>query len=171
MKKLILVTSCAMALGACDHFRGPRGFMGHVGAPGLNGTDGLNSLVAIVGTTTCLNGGHTFLVGLDVDRDGDLSATEVSASAQVCNGLDGEDGQDAPPTPYTPVGLIDPCGDNPTKTDEVLLQLASGELLVSFSDNSSGKNTRFAILSPGNYQTTDGTSCAFSVDVNNDVTW
>lgn len=78
-------------------------------------------------------------------------------------GLPGADGADAALSAYTIVAIEDPCGDAPGIVDEVLLKLANGQTLVSFSDNSSGKNTRFALLGPGSYQTTDGSNCTFTI--------
>lgn len=67
------------------------------------------------------------------------------------------------------VDIIDPCGDHPTKIDEVILRTQSGKLIASFSDNANGQNTRFSIIKVGSYVTTDGTNCHFSVDVNGSV--
>jgi hypothetical protein len=69
------------------------------------------------------------------------------------------------------VEMIDPCGDNINKIDEVLLALSSGEILASFSDNANGLNTRFGLLKAGNYVTTDGTNCHFQVLSNGNVVW
>lgn len=89
------------------------------------------------------------------------------------SGLDGQIGprgeKGEPGSPGTPgqdaeLEIIDPCGDAPGIHDEVLVRLPDGSLLVSMSDQVSGKNTRFVILGPGDYQTTDGSSCVFSVD-------
>lgn len=63
------------------------------------------------------------------------------------------------------VSIVNPCGDAPGKVDEVLLRLSDGSLLASFSDAASGLNTRFAIVGPGTYGTTDGTGCTFTVSV------
>jgi len=60
-------------------------------------------------------------------------------------------------------GFFNPCGDKSGKIDEVFIQLSSGEMLASFSDNGSALTTRFALLSPGSFETTDGTSCYFNV--------
>jgi hypothetical protein len=87
-------------------------------------------------------------------------------SVVVKNGADGEmgaAGSDAV------VQLIDPCGDAPGVLDEVILRLSSGVLLASVSDNTSGKNTRFAVITPGSYATTDGTGCTFTVDADGAV--
>lgn len=58
--------------------------------------------------------------------------------------------------------IVDPCGDGPG-FDEVLFRTSTGLLIASFSQNSSGLNTRFAVIPAGNYATTDGTGCVFSV--------
>lgn len=93
------------------------------------------------------------------------------------NGSDGATGPQGPQGETGPAGaaavieVIDPCGDAPGVYDEVILRLANGQLLSSFSDNSNGKNTRFSILTPGSYMTTDGSSCRFNVDPNNAVTF
>lgn len=67
-------------------------------------------------------------------------------------------------------GMVDPCGNHPSKVDEVLLRLSTGELLVSYSDTAAGLNTRFAVLGNGTYGTTDGTNCTFTVN-NGVVSW
>lgn len=72
-------------------------------------------------------------------------------------GDDGVDGQDAV------LEVIDPCGDAPSVVDEILLRLADGSVLCSFSANANGQNTRLAILPPGSYVTTDGSNCHFTV--------
>lgn len=61
--------------------------------------------------------------------------------------------------------LVDPCGNGPGY-DEIFLRLSTGVIVASFSDNASGLNTRFSVLSPSDslaYITTDGTSCNFKV--------
>jgi hypothetical protein len=144
---------------------------------GKVGADGLNSLIAMAPSTACDNGGSTVLSGLDSDRNGVLDAIEVTASADLCNGRDGaagedgEDGEDAVLPGFTPVAVVDVCGDAPGVYDEVLLRLANGQLLASFSDNASGANTRFSILTPGTYRSTDGSNCMFTVHSNGLVTW
>lgn len=88
-------------------------------------------------------------------------------SVLVLNGTDGQQGragEAAPPTAYTVVGIVDPCGDASGIFDEVFLRLENGTLVASFSDNASGSNTRFSILVPGSYITTDGSHCYFTID-------
>lgn len=59
--------------------------------------------------------------------------------------------------------VIDPCGEE-TEFDEVILKLASGEFLAYFALNGDAKKARLVLLDEGvNYQTTDGTSCAFII--------
>lgn len=65
---------------------------------------------------------------------------------------------------YSIVEIIDPCGrQHPQGLDEVILKLGNGTYLASVSDSHNGTNTRFSILSPGTYQTTDGTRCTFTL--------
>lgn len=71
--------------------------------------------------------------------------------------------------------FVDPCGNNPSRYDELLLRYyvpatQSYVLLASFSDNSSGKNTRLSELPQGTYQTTDGDNCTFTVGPNGTIT-
>lgn len=67
--------------------------------------------------------------------------------------------------------VIDPCNDAPNKYDEVIFKMSNGTYVASFSDNASGLNTRFSVLPVGNYQSTDGTNCRFSVNANGTLTW
>jgi hypothetical protein len=60
------------------------------------------------------------------------------------------------------VSIKDPCGAQGSY-NEVFLKLASGRYLASFSDNANGLNTRFTQLTDGNFVTTDGTHCYFTV--------
>lgn len=66
-------------------------------------------------------------------------------------------------------GTVNPCGDHPTRYDEVFIKVyqpstGTYQLVASFSDNANGLNTRFAILPAGGpYVTTDGDSCQFRV--------
>lgn len=67
------------------------------------------------------------------------------------------------------VSIVDPCGNHPTKVDEVFLKLSDGKLIASFSDNANGLNTRFVVLTNGSYATTDGTGCSFTVSGSGNV--
>ena len=74
-------------------------------------------------------------------------------------------------TQYNIVTIIDPCGDAPGIYDEVLLQLANGQIVASFSQNAAGDNTRFALIPQGSYVTTDGSGCRFNVSSTGVVSW
>jgi hypothetical protein len=150
---------------------------GPAGSNGTNGTNGHNALAAFVsgGFLSCAAGGTTLIVGTDSNDDGVLQPTEITGSAVICDGAnghdgqDGEDGKDAPPTAFTPVALVDPCGDKPGVYDEVFVRLQNGTLIASFSDDATGTNTHFAVLTAGSYVTTDGSHCYFSVDANGNL--
>jgi len=92
------------------------------------------------------------------------------------NGLDGAAGKDgvSPSIEYSIVDVVDPCGDAPGKYDELLLVLGNGTLVASFSDSSSGLNTRLVEIPDGTYNTTDNTGCTFTVSTagsTRHVTW
>lgn len=60
------------------------------------------------------------------------------------------------------IGIKDPCGAQ-HGLNQVLLHLSDGRYLSSYSDNETGRNTRFVILLDGTYRTTDGTHCVYDV--------
>lgn len=143
---------------------GVNGATGAQGISGVNGTNGHSSLIhlmpaALGGGLLCgAAGGVTLLTGLDLDDSGTLEASEVSASADICNGTS------ATVSSFTPVAIIDPCGTAPGVHNEVFVRLQNGSLLASFSATEAGKDTRFSLLTPGNYMTTDGDACYFTID-------
>jgi hypothetical protein len=150
---------------------GPKGNMGDQGPIGESGKDGLTLLFDISqAEDLCPNNGQTISLGYDLDFSESLELAEVTQIAVICNGLDGElgpegpAGKDAPITSFTPVSIIDPCGNSPNIYNEVFLKLENDTILASFSDNASGKNTRFSILVDGTYQTTDGDNCIFQIE-------
>jgi len=79
-------------------------------------------------------------------------------------GLPGQVGPQGPAGTSSIVALIDPCGDNPTKTDEVLLVLDTGEVL---SANTKGLTYQL----PGVYTTDDGTACTYTIHPGGSITW
>lgn len=82
-------------------------------------------------------------------------------------GDDGKNGTDGLPGQDSIIEVINPCNDSPGY-DEVILRLASGQLVVYFEQS----NNRFLTeLSPGIYQTTDSQRCVFIVDENLNVTF
>jgi len=71
-------------------------------------------------------------------------------------------------TRATVTELINPCGDTPGKVDEILLRLSTDDIVVFFQSND---GERLSTLEPGNYRTTDGTNCSFTVNADKSVTW
>lgn len=129
------------------------------GPKGDPGEDGLSMVFSTSSASSCPNGGSVILMAQDTNRNNLFDLTDGSImSTTICNGTN------APPTAFTPVGLLDPCGDAPGRYDEIFLKLSNGTILASFSDNVSGLNTRFSVLSPGTYQTTDGDNCIFTIN-------
>lgn len=149
----VLLSSCGYVrqeLGGKDgkSIQGPAGRQGEIGLPGQPGHSP-EMTVSILPSTSCDNGGVRVVLSID----GNLTAYES------CNGLDGE----PLPSQIVSVELINPCGDAPNIHDEVLMKFPDGTIVSSFSDNKEGKNTRFSILTPGNYMTTDGDNCLFMI--------
>lgn len=146
---------CTLAGNGCDDGRtGPQGVPGVNGINGANGSNGSSCTVQSVASSPAApNGGAR------------ISCTD-GTEALVLNGADGDD---APPTPYTITQVIKPCPTVSGANPEVLLVLANRSLLASVSQ-SAGSNTRLAFVTPGNYTTTDGRSCAFSVTAGS-VSW
>ena len=188
MKFLILAT--LVTLVSCGPRRpGKTGAAGNNGQDGYSIV--VNVETSITNTGVTCNRTDYFL---DHDRNNYYSSQDVYKNGfMVCdgdvgqagsNGSDGQDGTDGQDgndgqdgtngtngtnginadLTYAVIDIIDPCGDHPTKQDEVILKLGNGKYLSSFSDNANGLNTRFSVLAPGTYQTTDGTSCVFTLN-------
>lgn len=63
--------------------------------------------------------------------------------------------------------IIDPCGDTENVVDEVILSLSDGSYVVYFESS----NKRYlAELENGDYRTTDGTNCNFTIN-DDGITW
>lgn len=157
----------------CNGAVGADGSPGIPGAAGAPGSNGMNAVFTIVPAPSqiCPNGGMTFLMAFDAFGTGVYTALDPNQeSATVCNGnngTNGTDGEDAPISAYTIVDTLMPCGKT-VNYKEVLLRFANGQVLGSFSDNASGKNTRFAFLTDGTYVDTDNSSCTFSLSTSED---
>lgn len=157
---IIILTIVACNSGNPSYHTNPPVF----GPPGSNGH---NSLIKIVTSTTCTNGGSLLLTGLDLNDDTVLSNSEVQYSADICNG--------ASPM-YTPVIIIEPCGHNSSPWKEALLGLAGGGIFAEFTGNASDASTvRNTLIPDGSYYTTDASQCNFTVTTdgsgNRSVTW
>lgn len=77
------------------------------------------------------------------------------------DGRPGLDGRDAI------VEIIDPCGPS-LGYDEIILRLGNGSLVAYFQN---GVNEFLIDLHPGEYVTTDGQACHFTVDYDLNVLW
>jgi hypothetical protein len=139
--------------------KGDTGEKGEVGETGQTGSQGDKGDTGETGSQ-----GETGSKGDKGDTGEKGDKGDTGAAGQ--DGADGANGQDAPVSLFSTVTVIDPCGDKSGVYDEVLLKLADGSILASFSDDANGKNTRFSLLVPGSYMTTDGSKCYFTVNSN-----
>jgi len=153
-----------------------------------DGVDGYSSVFSVIAATQCSNGGSTIFLATDTNRNGVLDTSDSNiTSATICNGIngangvDGVDGAQGPkgdqgdagadgvsPT-FTAIQLIDPCEDQQGIMDEILLRLSDGTIIASVSDKANGENTRFSVITPGSYMTTDGSKCYFTVDASGNI--
>lgn len=190
IKLVVLSAITGLFMSACGtHTVDQQQIPGPVGQSGLNGSNGkngLNSLMTSVSASlsACPSGGVTLLSGLDTNGDGLLSASEVTASSTVCNGLAGatgatgaagQNGTNATLGAFTPVTFIAPCTNASSPYKEQLICLNNGEVYSSFSDTAAGSETRFAFLTAGSFVDTDDSGCNFSVSIdtsgNTTVSW
>lgn len=164
-------------INGIDGVNGSDGSDGADGRDGANGQDGASMVFETLSASTeqCVSGGSLIVMAIDSDRSGSLTPADSNhAAIVVCNGSDGadgrdgvdgqdgRDGQEAPLPLFTPVEAIQACG-NSVAYKEVLLRLANGQVLGSFSDDKNGKMTRLAFLPDGTYMNTDNTGCVFSL--------
>lgn len=148
MKKLIALLTTSLAIAACG------------------GGDGQQT----VSTPPCLEFellGRCIADGKD-GKDGEQGPKGDTGEIgpQGPQGPAGNDGQDAPATDYTVVEILDPCGKE-SAFDEVLLRMADDSILAYFA----GSGGFLTLLDPGNYVTTDGTSCLFTIDNELKASW
>ena len=133
------------------------------GADGQTGPAAAGVVFSTVAVApSCPAGGTTILMANDTNHNGQLDLSDANLQTSViCNGAAGVDAQ---ASPFQIQSIVNPCGDNPNLYDEVFMRLNNGMLIASFSDNANGANTRFSILAPGTYVTTDGDNCQFTID-------
>jgi len=142
----------------------------------LNGTNGLSCSTAQTASgavITCANGttanilnGTTGAAGTQGIAGTSCTVTSVVGGSKiVCGNTESLVTNGTSPTAaYNIVRAIEPCGHDSSPYKEVLLLLASGDILASFSDAQSGYNTRLAFIpNGGNYSNTDSSGCSFSV--------
>lgn len=145
---------------------GQKGDPGNNGPGGIQGAQGFSTVFTVTSASPvqCPAGGIVVVMALDSNQNNVLDSGDTNITTSVvCNG------QSA--SPYTPVAMLNPCGNAPGIYNEVLLKLSDGTVLSSFSDNANGLNTRFSIIGPGTYSTTDGDNCVFTLDSNGNITY
>lgn len=144
----------------CDGVAGADGVDGQAGSDGQTGATGETGAAGADGVAGV--DGADGVNGVD-GQDG----VDGQAGVDGAPGQDGADGQDAQLPEFVIVEVIDPCGDAPGIFDEVLLRMKNGQLLAHFASN---QLQFITVLVPGNYVTTDGSSCHFSVDAQMEIT-
>lgn len=171
MKSVLFTVLVSLVLVGCGPHIHRHGVPGTPGAPGEDGKNSLiNTLRFEAGLQLCeSDSGVEIQSGLDLNDNLVLDSEEIQQATIVCDGKDGQDGQDgedAPIPQFTVVDSVNPCGQQGTY-DEVLLKLQNGEYLAHYAH---GNKQFLTIIGDGNYVTTDGTSCNFSI-VNGVVSW
>ncbi len=152
---------------------GSDGAAGANGADGSNGLDGSNGQDGVGCSVQSVSAGGPAPNGGALITCGATSTLVLNGTNGLdgANGTNGTDGADAPPTAYTIVGVVDPCGDAPGIDDEIFLQLANGQLVWLQVNSASALTARLALGRPGNWTTTDTSSCNFTVHNDLTVTW
>lgn len=141
---------------------GPRGETGATGPEGRQGVQGKQGEIGpsgIPGPSGAPGESGSSCRTLPFSGGAEVQCSD-GTSEVILNGVPGTDGRDAPPTPYTVTEVYDPCGRQ-TSYDEVLLRMSSGQLLAHYA---SGSDQFLTLIGPGNYVTTDGTHCYFTVN-------
>lgn len=167
---IIALAALGVGCGQPQYYRvvgveGPKGDQGDIGPMGPAGSSG-HSVVfnSIAVAPSCANGGRTILIAMDVNDNLTLDvADENLQSNEICNGANGSDGATPVSPPFMPTELVSFCGNVDLLWSEVGFRLANGLIVASFSENANGKNTRWTILVPRAYTTTDGYGCNFTI--------
>ena len=123
-----------------------------------------------------MSSGTLVILFEDVDGNGRYDSsghlTKLEGSFWACNGQPGEQGPagDAgavgpqgpagPPTALSTVLIISPC-NTPNTNNESFLGLSDGSLIAVYADGDS--NTHLVDLVNGSYESTDTTSCVFTL--------
>lgn len=161
-------TSFTITNGA-DGVDGEDGADGVDGIDGIDGIDGASCDVAQVEGQGALVTCGENMVMIYNGQDG-ADGEDGSDGENGSNGMDGEDGadgQNGQDGVSSVIEIIDPCGDQ-GRFDEVLLRLHDGSLLAHYA---SGSRQFLTFIGPGNYITTDGLGCSFTVDNDMNVSW
>ena len=126
------------------------------------GPEGLTSLIDVSRGSFDECSGVVINSGLDLNRNLVLDVEEVKQTTFVCDGSDGSAGRDGADGRDGATGsvleVVDPCGDDPGRVDEVVFKLTSGEFLSWM------KNIGMVVLEEGRvYETSDHQKCKFSI--------
>jgi hypothetical protein len=153
---LFIVFAALMLTSTCGR-DGVDGLNGMDGKDGRDGVDGKSCTVESLANGLrlyCEDGSEALVFNGRDGRDG------VDGS----NGRDGVDGLNGS---SSVLSIIDPCGDDPSEFDEVLLLTEHG-YIAYFED----KGKRFlSLLAPGSYRTTDRQACEFSIDASGNLVY
>ena len=153
------VLGCTLAGNGCDD--GRTGATGLTGAAGLNGTNGMNGTNGADGSSCSVS--SIVPTPLVAPNGGARITCTDGTDALLLNGSPGADGSDAPPTPYSVVQVVKPCPTIGGSFPEVLLVMQDRSILASVSENGNAQRTRLALVSEGDYVTTDNRNCNFTV--------
>lgn len=163
MKMILLIFSCVFMLTACDNTArfldcidgcslqqgpvGPQGPEGPQGLPGINGTDGTSGLSCTV--SPLVNGAYI--------------SCEDGTFATILNGTNGSNGADG-----SIIEQIELCPLlEGGKFHEYLLKIDGS----FFGVYAHGSKTGLSKLWPGNWVTTDGRNCEFTIHPDGTVTF
>ena len=70
---------------------GNEGEKGEIGVQGIPGPNGKTTLISILSSNNCPNGGYSFEIGTDDNSDNVLTSDEVTLVTDICNGEVGSD--------------------------------------------------------------------------------
>lgn len=154
-RKIDCIDGCNFSDESIQGPEGPRGPRGPAGEVGPGCTVNPMSNGAII---ECEDGSNALIFNGQNGTDG------LDGQA----GQDGQDGKDAEPGMYTFEEVIDPCGPEGA-FDEILFRTYNREIIAVYYEKK--KYGFLTFLSPGNYITTDGTKCAFTVTSEGEVIW
>lgn len=107
---------------------GEDGQDGSDGASGADGSAGLTALLSLSSEpagANCAQGGQRVDTGLDLNTDGTLDPAEITSTAFICNGADGQDGVDGTDGIDGTFALID------TQVEPAGVQCANGGIRVT----------------------------------------
>ena len=188
MNSLLICT--LLILAGCGSLRGPKGDNG-VGSQGQTGQDGASCQLnsegylscpdgssfkipegkagvdgssctvepnSVGSTITCPDGSTSVVVNGTNGTNGTdgTSGTDGAAGTNGTNGNNGTDGVDA-----TPITLVPFCPSIAGAFPE--FGMCIGNQLIAVYDGPTNSDVRLVKLTPGNYQTTDGRACTFTL--------